>query len=272
VLDIESLARAALTEYDVEVGRMVPVSTEWNTTFRVETTDRAAYALRVYLPLRRSDEEIEREFEWLEVLADEPDLNVPRPVRALDGSAFVWADGSEPNERRRVAMFSWVPGRPLGDEPDPELVAAFGDGDVGDRRCRQGTRDVALSDVFGKARLKLGTSGTPPLKAPAAKVPGLAAARDSSRRSCSVMAFFAIGRAMGRPMPLPLLLREAAAEDLSRPRPGGRKTVGGAEGPTKDLCGGRGQIEAPSRGRPSPARRNAARQRALSVAEAEGTP
>ena len=33
---------------------------------------------------------------------------------------------------------------------------------------------MALSEVSGKARLKLSTSGTPPLVGPAAKVPGLA--------------------------------------------------------------------------------------------------
>jgi len=65
-----------------------------------------------------------------------------------------------------------------------------------------------------------------------------------------------------------------AAEDLSGPPTGGRKTcpVPG-EGPAKDLCGGRGPA-GPDRALPAPAscpaRRNAAGQRGISVAEADG--
>jgi Ser/Thr protein kinase RdoA (MazF antagonist) len=121
---IERLAREALDAYDVRPTVSSLVSDEWNHTFRVETADGRAYALRVYRAGRRTDEEIRMEIGWLESLAS-AGFSVLRPVRPLDGSAFVTAGTGE--DRRRVAVFGWVPGRALGDDPDPTCVAALGE-------------------------------------------------------------------------------------------------------------------------------------------------
>jgi Ser/Thr protein kinase RdoA (MazF antagonist) len=125
--DMESFARHALTAYDIEVRHLRSISTDWNATFRVETADGVAYALRVYLASRRTDDEVRSELEWLEALGTVSQVNVPRPLRSRDGSLFVRAEDEDGTEQRRVAIFTWIPGAPLGDEPDPALVAAFGE-------------------------------------------------------------------------------------------------------------------------------------------------
>ncbi|HEX9122381.1 MAG TPA: phosphotransferase [Actinomycetota bacterium] len=123
----ERLARRALDAYALDAARLSLISADWNCTFRLDTTDGHAYALRVYLPLRRRDDEIRSELAWLESLAGVPRLQVPQPLRSRDGSLFVEAEDEAIAERRRVAVFTWVPGRRLGDEPDPSLVSAFGE-------------------------------------------------------------------------------------------------------------------------------------------------
>jgi Ser/Thr protein kinase RdoA (MazF antagonist) len=81
----------------------------------------------VYLVSRRTDEEVRSELEWLEALGTVSQVNVPRPLRSRDGSLFVRAEDEDGTGLRRVAIFTWVPGAPLGDEPDPVLVSAFGE-------------------------------------------------------------------------------------------------------------------------------------------------
>src|SRR5215216_6100440 len=89
------------------------------------------------------------------------------------------------------------------------------------------------------------------------------------------MAFFAIGRPMAEPCRFLFSFERTAAEDLSSPRPGTRKTCPVLGGGTNERLvwwtqSGGPRLGPLSRGRLSPARRNAARQRALSVAEADG--
>ncbi|HET9310565.1 MAG TPA: phosphotransferase [Actinomycetota bacterium] len=102
------------------------VSSEWNHTFRIDTSDGAAYALRIYRPTRRTDDEIETEVAWLMSLAD-AGLRIPRPIRASDGSAFVRVEDSDSPEPWRAAVFTWIPGERLGDDPARSAVVDFGE-------------------------------------------------------------------------------------------------------------------------------------------------
>lgn len=127
-LRYEPLARRALAAYELEVTGLTLVGYDWNVTFKVETDGGDAYSLRVYLAQRRSDEEILVELGWLEALARQSVVRVPRPLRSKAGSIFEWAQHAAVPEPRRVAVFTWAPGDPLGDEPEPSLVSAFGEG------------------------------------------------------------------------------------------------------------------------------------------------
>jgi Ser/Thr protein kinase RdoA (MazF antagonist) len=122
----ERLAADALRSYALDVDRLTLVGDDWNTTFRAETVTGDAYGVRVYLPDRRSDDEIRCELAWLAALSADANIRVPRPVRARDGSMLVRVDG--PAGPRRVAVFSWVPGEQIGDDPPRHLVSALGEG------------------------------------------------------------------------------------------------------------------------------------------------
>jgi Ser/Thr protein kinase RdoA (MazF antagonist) len=121
----EAHARAALQRYGIDVDRLTLIADDWNTTFRVDTRSGDRYAVRVYLPDRRSDDEIRTEVAWLESLSARGAVRVPLPLRAIDGAPFVRAGTGDAS--RRVAVFSWVPGERLADDPGPDLVSAFGE-------------------------------------------------------------------------------------------------------------------------------------------------
>jgi Ser/Thr protein kinase RdoA (MazF antagonist) len=123
----ESFARQALDAYDLNVESLDLVGDDWNCTFEVRTCDEQRYALRVYLPHRRSDDEVIAELAWLDALTDVPGIRVPRPLPSREGSPFVRVEIPELSERRRVALFTWISGDPLGDDPEPPSVAAFGE-------------------------------------------------------------------------------------------------------------------------------------------------
>jgi len=124
----EALARRALERYELDVVRLTLIADDWNCTFKVETADGDTFALRVNLPMRRSDDEIRIELAWLEDLAVASGVRVPRPMRSKEGSLFVQAEDVGVPEPRRVAVFTWIPGDRLGEDPDPRLVAGLGEG------------------------------------------------------------------------------------------------------------------------------------------------
>jgi Ser/Thr protein kinase RdoA (MazF antagonist) len=124
--DMEKVVRSALSSFSLEIVALTLIADEWNTTFRVEAIDGESYSARVYRQDRRSDEEVRAEIAWLEALHRDETIGVPRPLRAADESPFVRV--GDRDGYRRVAVFSWVHGERLGDDPPPSLVSAFGEG------------------------------------------------------------------------------------------------------------------------------------------------
>jgi Ser/Thr protein kinase RdoA (MazF antagonist) len=100
------------------------VSTDTNLIYRVRDADKAVYALRVAAPDWRTAEDLRSETMWLEALARDTDLRVPRVVRSADGSRFVRVRaGGIPGERLAL-LTSWHPGRlPAGRLSEPTVMA-----------------------------------------------------------------------------------------------------------------------------------------------------
>ncbi len=124
---LATLARTALAAYALDVTDLTRIPEGWNCNFRVETTAGERFVLRVSPPDRRRDEEIDAELAWLTTLGAEPDIHVPRPVPARDGSLVVRASAPGVPEPRRCALFSWIPGVHLAEAFTDVNMAAFGD-------------------------------------------------------------------------------------------------------------------------------------------------
>jgi Ser/Thr protein kinase RdoA (MazF antagonist) len=105
------LATAALTGYDVEPVRIVPLRRGFNTTFRVDTAGGDRLVLRVQRRGGPDPVMVRSEMAWLAALRRDTPLGVPEPVPTRDGDlqTTVAADGVP--ESRSCVLYRWVDGR-----------------------------------------------------------------------------------------------------------------------------------------------------------------
>ena len=120
------VAEEALSRYPVEVRSLRLLQHGFNTTFRVDTESGQKFALRLNVNSMRSAANLAAEAEWLWVLGEETDIWVPVPQRTHDGAltTAVWS----PDLGRDVntVLFSWLPGRTLGEDPTTDKMKEVG--------------------------------------------------------------------------------------------------------------------------------------------------
>ncbi len=117
------VALAALADYDVDVRRVSLIGGFVNALFRVDTPD-GPLALRVELLQEHSDQNMLTELGWLEAL--DGHVAAPVPLRTRSGELFTRAEAPGVPDRRRCALFTWVPGRALADRITSELFEPYG--------------------------------------------------------------------------------------------------------------------------------------------------
>lgn len=121
------LAFAALAEYDLSVAHLRFMSDGWNTVFRVDTTDGEKFVLRITRPGKYGPQDVGSEMLWLDALRRDTDLILPAPLHTRDGALFTTTQVDGVPEPRHVVIFSWVPGKDLGDALTPANYAATGE-------------------------------------------------------------------------------------------------------------------------------------------------
>lgn len=124
---LRALALAALQEYELSVAGLRFISDGWNYVFRVETTDGEKFVLRITRPGKYGPDDVRSEMMWLDALAQDTDLTLPAPLRTRDGALFTTAQVDGVPEPRHVVVFSWVPGKDLGEVLTPANYAATGE-------------------------------------------------------------------------------------------------------------------------------------------------
>jgi Ser/Thr protein kinase RdoA (MazF antagonist) len=108
---LRKMAIEALKQYDLEISRLRLLTNETNGIFRVDTIDHRRLVLRITDPIGcHALEEIQSEVMWLDSLSQDTELQVPRPLRAEDGSWVVTAQTEGVPEARYCVLFSWLPG------------------------------------------------------------------------------------------------------------------------------------------------------------------
>lgn len=124
---LRALALEALKQYDLPVTRLRLITNDFNCIFRVDTADRRRLVLRVTMPEGGHQRaSTEAEMAWLDALARETELTVPRPVFARDGAFVVEAAAEGIPQPRLVTIFTWVDGVNLADRITPETIAKMG--------------------------------------------------------------------------------------------------------------------------------------------------
>jgi Ser/Thr protein kinase RdoA (MazF antagonist) len=117
---LRRLARAALEQQGVPVGRLRWMGEHSNHLFRCDTASGERLLLRVCLPDGRSDAELDSELAWLAALARDTDLTVPvARFSTRVATADLPAGG-------RCIAFTWLQGRHCEQRPSRRLVADLG--------------------------------------------------------------------------------------------------------------------------------------------------
>ena len=123
---LRKVAAAALARYPVRVRSLTLLQHGFNTTFRVDTEEGEKFALRLNVNSKRTAANLAAEAQWLAALGEQTDLWVPVPQRTVDGglTTSVWSNdlGRDVN----AVLFSWLPGRELGDDATPRQMKEVG--------------------------------------------------------------------------------------------------------------------------------------------------
>jgi Ser/Thr protein kinase RdoA (MazF antagonist) len=93
-----------------------------NHAYRVEAAGETRYLLRMHVS-HRTVSQIDAELTWIELLASEGEVVVPRPVRTRDGA---WTSESMLESRlRRLSLLQWIDGTMLSALPPHADVTPF---------------------------------------------------------------------------------------------------------------------------------------------------
>ena len=116
----------ALRFYPLEVSELKLLNHGFNTTFGVRTVTGQRFALRLNVNSRRSQSQLSAESTWLEALGRETDLNLPVPQRNLEGRLNARVFSPDLNRELTATLFSWLPGKDLGDDATPAQMREVG--------------------------------------------------------------------------------------------------------------------------------------------------
>lgn len=129
---LSQLASTALRSWGKEAKDIRLVKMRENAVFKVVDSRGDVFAIRVHREGYHSDDALRSELQWIAALR-ESGVDVPTVVAAEDGSLMVTASGPGVEGARRIDLFEWIDGRPLG---------------TSERGIDEGLRDVG--DVYRK--------------------------------------------------------------------------------------------------------------------------
>jgi Ser/Thr protein kinase RdoA (MazF antagonist) len=122
LLSADGLAEVVAREYGLEDVRCQLIKAVTLDTYMIRSRS-GSFALRVYPAVRRSEEEVRGELEFL-VRLDAAGIPVTVPVARPDGSRYLPLDA--PEGTRLAVLFAFAAGAALSDRPLPENLRAYG--------------------------------------------------------------------------------------------------------------------------------------------------
>ena len=109
------LAERVLTRYAFKHREIEHLVTHSNVMFRVVADNGNQMVLRVGTPHANYRSNIEIEVAWLDAIRKETDVDVVQPIATSDGKLIVDEFDETIDKERACVLFTWVPGRPMGD-------------------------------------------------------------------------------------------------------------------------------------------------------------
>ena len=149
-LRLRHMALAALSHYELPLKRVRLVANHLNGIFRVDTKDGEVYALRLSHPTWRTDDELQTELHWLQMLASETTISVPKLFLNTRGQLITSVTCDGVPEPRRAVLMSWVRGRLLAEQLSPHNFTKFGV--LAARLHEHGSKWIAPSNLNVRVR------------------------------------------------------------------------------------------------------------------------
>jgi Ser/Thr protein kinase RdoA (MazF antagonist) len=156
-LRLRRMALAALSHYELPLKQVRLVANHLNGIFRVDTKDGEAYALRISHPTWRTDDELQTELHWLQMLASDTTIGVPTLFLNTQGKLITSVTCDGVPEPRRAVLMSWVRGRMLSEQLSPQNFTKFGV--LAARLHEHGAKWRAPSDLNVRVRNSLYVRG-----------------------------------------------------------------------------------------------------------------
>lgn len=124
---LRGVARSALAAWGLADAELRLRHHGYNTTFSVRTPGGPRYALRINVNAHKEPAHLDAELAWLEALARDTGLRVPRPLPTRDGDAYALVHSPGHGRRLPAVLFTWLPGRhPSESSPTRAQMLALG--------------------------------------------------------------------------------------------------------------------------------------------------
>ncbi|MEZ4674424.1 MAG: phosphotransferase [Caldilineaceae bacterium] len=121
------LALDALRPYPLQIQQVKLFSYDTNLLYRVRTMGGESYVLRLANGRWRSRTNAAGEVQWLDALAAETTIPVPRIIRTTTGEAIVTPSAEGAPDGFHALLMSWLPGTLLGKQLTEENLAKMGE-------------------------------------------------------------------------------------------------------------------------------------------------
>ncbi|MBK8447741.1 MAG: phosphotransferase [Micropruina sp.] len=112
---LRRLAREALPAWGLGDASLTLLNHGYNTTFRVDLPDGGRFALRVNTQPHKTAAHLRAEVAWLAALSAQTGLRVPTPQPTTTGTLSAAAPSPDHGRALPLVLFSWLPGRNLGE-------------------------------------------------------------------------------------------------------------------------------------------------------------
>lgn len=120
------LAHRVLKRYPFLTRHVEHLATHSNVMFRVVAENGHQMVLRVGTPHANSRSNIQIEVSWLDAIDNDTDLEVAKPIRTSGGRLIVDEFDDHIEKERSCVLFSWIPGRPMGEGSGPFAYRLLG--------------------------------------------------------------------------------------------------------------------------------------------------
>jgi Ser/Thr protein kinase RdoA (MazF antagonist) len=117
---MRSLAVKALAEYDLRIQWIKFLADDTNISFKIHSVGGDNYVLRIYSDEETTLTENQAEVFWLKALKRDTALKFTEPVPRADGESITFASVPGVPGEKRCILFTWVPGRVLENNLNPQ--------------------------------------------------------------------------------------------------------------------------------------------------------